>query len=125
MSEQTPEVIDPNSLPSAAQQQPAPEKSNKEKVGDSFTAIFMERLKEQSFTILLMLAVVYYQHSLWQADKDALTKEVDAKEERILQLVEREHAHTREREEYLIKQRDQFIESLKDQATACRAHGDK
>lgn len=123
------DVIDPNSLPVATQepaQQPAqPEKSNKEKVGDSFTAVFMERLKEQSFTILIMLAVVYYQHMLWQADKDALTKEVDVKEERILQLVEREHAHTREREEYLIKQRDQFIESLKDQATACRAHGDR
>jgi hypothetical protein len=100
-------------------------KSNKEKVGDSFTSIFIERLKEQSFTILLMLAVVYYQHTLWQADKDALTKEVDQKEERILELVEREHSHTREREEALIKQRDMFIESLKDQATACRAHGDR
>lgn len=114
--------------PAPAAQPPAEEKkSNKDKVGDSFTSIFIERLKEQSFTILLMLAVVYYQHTLWQADKDALTKEVDVKEERILQLVEREHLHTLEREQALIKQRDIFIESLKDQATACRAaaHGDK
>ena len=119
------EIVDSNAAPVEAAPAAEEKKSNKEKVGDSFTAVFMERLKEQSFTILIMLAVVYYQHMLWQADKDALTKEVDVKEERILQLVEREHAHTREREEYLIKQRDQFIESLKDQATACRAHGDR
>lgn len=121
------EIANPEVVEAAPAPAPAPEekKSNKEKVGDSFTAIFMERLKEQSFTILLMLAVVYYQHTLWQTDKDALSKEVDAKEERILQLVEREHSHTLEREQQLIKQRDQFIESLKDQATACRAHGDR
>lgn len=113
--------------PAAAAPVPAEEKkSNKEKVGDSFTSIFIERLKEQSFTILLMLLVVYYQHHLWQEDKAALTKEVDQKEERILQLVEREHSHTLEREQALIKQRDIFIESIKDQAAACRiAHGDK
>lgn len=118
------EAVNPEQvvMPQPPQAQQQPEKSNKEKVGDSFTAIFIERLKEQSFTILLMLAVVYYQHTLWQEDKLALTKEVDQKEERILTLVEREHAHTREREESLIKQRDLFIESLKDQATACRAH---
>lgn len=115
------EIVNPEQPAPVAQ----PEKSNKEKVGDSFTSIFIERLKEQSFTILIMLAVVYYQHTLWQADKDALTKEVDQKEERILQLVEREHGHTREREDALIKQRDMFIESLKDQATACRAHEGK
>lgn len=122
------EPVDPNapvaeSIPAVppAPAEPPKEKSNKEKVGDSFTAIFIERLKEQSFTILLMLAVVYYQHTLWMADHDALDKEVDRKEERILELVEREHSHTREREEALIKQRDMFIESLKEQSIACRA----
>lgn len=126
MSEQMPEVIDPNSLPSAAQQQPAQtEKSNKEKVGDSFTAVFMERLKEQSFTILLMLAVVYYQHSLWQADKAALEKEVDQKEERILQVVERERDKGIEREKILEAKLDQFVELLKQQAAFQQASGNR
>lgn len=125
MSENNEMVVSPESIQPAPAPAAEEKKSNKEKVGDSFTAIFMERLKEQSFTILLMLLVVYYQHHLWQEDKSALTKEVDQKEERILELVEREHSHTREREEALIKQRDMFIESLKDQATACRAHGDR
>ena len=126
MSENNEMIVSPEAPAAPAPAEPKKEESNKEKVGNSFTEVFMARLKEQSFTILLMLAVVYYQHTLWQADKDALTKEVDQKEERILELVEREHSHTREREEALIKQRDMFIESLKDQATACRAsHGDR
>jgi hypothetical protein len=110
--------IDPNA-PQAAQ--PEEKKSLKEKATESFAGVFFEKLKEQSFTIILMLAVVYYQHHLWQADKDALSKEVDMKEERILQLVEREHAHTLEREAALREKRDQFVEMLKQQAAECRA----
>jgi hypothetical protein len=122
MSEET--VIDPNSLPGPTQQ-PAPEKSNKEKVGDSFTAIFIDKLKEQSFTILIMLLALYYQHNLWMAEREALSKEVDQKEERILQVVERERDKGIEREKQLEAQRDQFIELLKQQAAWQQAHGDK
>ena len=120
MSDQMqPEFVDPN----APAQQPAEDKkqSAKEKAVDSFGGVFFEKLKEQSFTIILMIAVVYYQHTLWQADKDALSKEVDMKEERILQLVEREHSHTLEREAALREKRDQFVEMLKQQAAECRA----
>ena len=112
------EIVNPESIQPAPAPAPAAEekKSNKEKVGDSFTAIFMERLKEQSFTILLMLAVVYYQHTLWQADKAALEKEVDQKEERILTVVERERDKGIEREKVLEAKLDQFVELLKQQA---------
>lgn len=117
----------------AQQAQPAAEASAqpsqvKEAVSSGavgFAGVFFEKLKEQSFTIMLMCAVVYYQHTLWQEDKVALTKEVDQKEERILQLVEREHSHTLEREKTLVQQRDQFIESLKEQAMMCRMANDK
>ena len=119
MSENNEMIVSPEApvaAPAPAPEEPKKEQSNKEKVGDSFTTIFIERLKEQSFTILLMLAVVYYQHMLWQQDKDALTKEVDQKEERILQVVEREHARSIERERVLESQKEQFIELLKQQA---------
>ena len=112
--------IDPNAPVAQPEEKKA---SAKEKAVESFSGVFFEKLKEQSFTILLMLAVVYYQHHLWQADKDALSKEVDVKEERILQLVEREHAHTLEREAALREKRDQFVEMLKQQAAECRASG--
>ena len=96
------EIIDPNA-PVVHAEAPAPaeppkERSNKEKVGDSFTAIFIDKLKEQSFTILIMLLALYYQHNLWMAEREALSKEVDQKEERILQVVERERDKSIDRE---------------------------
>jgi hypothetical protein len=116
------QVVDPNAPAPAPQAQPAPEKSNKEKVGDSFTSVFMDRLKEQGFTVLLMCGILYYQHTLWMNERAELIKEVDAKEERILQLAERETAETKAREAALREKRDQFIETLKEQAAACRGH---
>ena len=117
MSENNEMIVSPEAPVAApAPAEPKKEESNKEKIGNSFTEVFMARLKEQSFTILLMLAVVYYQHMLWQEDKLALTKEVDQKEERILEVVEREHARSIERERVLESQKEQFIELLKQQA---------
>ena len=121
-------VVSPDTVPVAAAPAPAaaaaapaaPVKEAVQTGAVGFAGVFFEKLKEQSFTIMLMCAVVYYQHTLWQQDKEALTKEVDQKEERILQLVEREHSHTLEREKLLQQQRDQFIESIKEQAAACR-----
>ena len=117
------EIVDPNAAPVEAAPAAAPEKSNKEKVGDSFTAIFIDKLKEQSFTILIMLLALYYQHNLWMAEREALSKEVDQKEDRILQVVERERDKGIEREKQLEAQRDQFIELLKQQAAWQQAHG--
>lgn len=121
------EIIDPNA-PVVHAEAPAPaeppkERSNKEKVGDSFTAIFIDKLKEQSFTILIMLLALYYQHNLWMAEREALSKEVDQKEERILQVVERERDKSIDREKALEAQRDQFIELLKQQAAWQQAQG--
>jgi hypothetical protein len=112
--------VDPNA-PAPA---PAPKQEEKKAAPaaapEGLASTFFEKLKEQSFTILVMCGVLYYQHTLWMADKDALTKEVDVKEERILQLVEREHSHTLEREAALREKRDQFVEMLKSEAAACR-----
>ena len=119
------EIVSPESIQPAPAPAAEEKKSNKEKVGDSFTAVFMERLKEQSFTILLMLAVVYYQHTLWQQDKAALEKEVDQKEERILQVVERERDKGIEREKILEAKLDQFVELLKQQAAFQQASGNR
>jgi hypothetical protein len=121
-------VVSPDATPAAAPAAPvaaapaaaAPVKEAVASGAVGFAGVFFDKLKEQSFTIMLMCGMLYYQHTLWMAEKDALTKEVDQKEERILQLVEREHTHTLEREKLLQQQRDQFIESIKEQAAACR-----
>lgn len=121
-------VVSPDAAPAAAAPVPvapaaaaaAPVKEAVASGAVGFAAVFFDKLKEQSFTIMLMCGMLYYQHTLWMTEKEALTKEVDQKEERILQLVEREHTHTLEREKLLQQQRDQFIESIKEQAAACR-----
>lgn len=121
------EIVNPEQvvMPQPPQAQQQPEKSNKEKVGDSFTAIFIDKLKEQSFTILIMLLALYYQHNLWMAEREALSKEVDQKEERILQVVERERDKGIEREKSLEAKLDQFVELLKQQAAFQQASGNR
>lgn len=114
------QVVDPNAPAPAPAPAPKAEEKKPAAAPEGLASTFFEKLKEQSFTIIVMCGVLYYQHTLWMADKDALSKEVDVKEERILQLVEREHAHTLEREAALREKRDQFVEMLKADAAACR-----
>ena len=51
--------------------------TKKETTTSGFTDVFLSKLKEQSFVIILMLGVIYYQHRLmeervafWQAEYD-------------------------------------------------------
>jgi hypothetical protein len=84
------------------------------------TDTFLSKLKEQSFSILVMVAVVYYQHTLWQADRARLELDLQRKGAQVDAMVEAERGRLVEREKYLIGQRDQFIDMLKEQAAICR-----
>ena len=81
---------------------------------------FLSKLKEQSFSILVMVAVVYYQHTLWQADRAALQLELTRRMSQVDAMVEAERGRLVEREKYLMTQRDAFIDMLKEQAAVCR-----
>lgn len=81
---------------------------------------FLGKLKEQSFTILVMVAVVYYQHTLWQSDRARLEQELVRKGAQVDAMVDAERTRLIEREKYLLVQRDQFIDMLKEQAAICR-----
>jgi hypothetical protein len=84
------------------------------------TDTFLGKLKEQSFSILVMVAVVYYQHTLWQADRSRLELDLQRKGAQVDAMVEAERTRLVEREKYLIGQRDQFIDMLEEQAAICR-----
>ncbi len=84
------------------------------------TDTFLGKLKEQSFSILVMVAVVYYQHTLWQADRSRLELDLQRKGAQVDAMVEAERTRLVEREKYLIGQRDQFIDMRKEQAAVCR-----
>ena len=74
---------------------------------------FLGKLKEQSFTIILMIAGLYYQNQIFQQQLDRYDLVVNEKQEYINKIVDAERERMIEREKYLINQRDQFVELLK------------
>lgn len=79
---------------------------------ESFTGTFLNKLKEQSFTIILLVGIMYYQNTLFMSQLQEYKKVVDEKEKTILQMTTEERERLLERERYLVNQRDQFILDL-------------
>jgi hypothetical protein len=84
------------------------------------TSTFMGKLKEQSFSIIIMTVVAYYQHQLFVNDHEEMTKMLAAERQKNIEMVDRERERFIKKEEYLIMQRDQFVEMLKENAARCR-----
>ena len=76
--------------------------------------MFLSKLKEQSFTIILLVGIMYYQNTLFTAQMNEYKAMIKAKEDLILKLTEEERQRLIDREKYLITQRDAFIEDLKE-----------
>jgi len=80
-------------------------------MSSGFTDTFLAKLKEQSFVIILMLGVIYYQHrmmeervSFWQKqceEQDAYMKQTSKEDKDILL----------QRIQYLQDQNDKFLET--------------
>lgn len=76
------------------------------------TTTFLDKLKDQSFTIILMIGGLYYQNRIFESEimrYDAVVKE---KQEYINKIVDAERQRMIEREQYLMNQRDEFIQTL-------------
>lgn len=84
----------------------------------NFTDSFLSKLKEQSFTIIILVGVMYYQNYLFMSQMEEYKKVVQSKDELILKLTNDERTRLLERETYLIEQRDKFIEDLRQKKTA-------
>jgi|688.fasta_scaffold614308_4 hypothetical protein len=78
-----------------------------------FTETFFSKLKEQSFTILLLVAMMYYQNRIYTQQMEEYKSMIKSKEELILKLTEEERNRLIDREKYLVTQRDEFIAELK------------
>jgi hypothetical protein len=79
----------------------------------NYADTFLSKLKEQSFTILILVGIMYYQNTLFTAQMTEYKQMIKAKEDLILKLTEDERTRLIEREKYLIEQRDEFIKELK------------
>jgi len=75
---------------------------------------FVDKLKDQSFTIILMIGGLYYQNQIFQQEITRYDTVVKEKQDYINKIVDAERQRMIEREKYLMQQRDQFIDMLKE-----------
>ena len=73
---------------------------------------FFEKLKEQSFTIILLVGILYYQNINFKSQLEEYKKMIDEKETLILKLTDDERTRMLERNQYLMEQRDKYVEEL-------------
>lgn len=76
------------------------------------TTTFIDKLKDQSFTIVLMIGGLYYQNQIFQQEITRYDAVVKEKQEYINKIVDAERQRMIEREQYLMNQRDEFIQTL-------------
>ena len=76
------------------------------------TTTFIDKLKDQSFTIILMIGGLYYQNQIFQSEITRYDAVVKEKQEYINKIVDAERQRMIEREQYLMDQRDEFIQTL-------------
>jgi hypothetical protein len=73
---------------------------------------FFSKLKEQSFTIILMVGVIWYQGRMMEERVAYWQKLYEEKEAYIEQTVKDDKAVMLSRIEYLQQQRDKYVEDL-------------
>jgi|688.fasta_scaffold1733708_1 hypothetical protein len=85
---------------------------NQKATQTGFVDIFFNKLKEQSFTIILMVGILVYQNQLFEAELARCEKLLDQKDAKIDQLTDMIIKKSTEREAYLNQQRDSYVQDL-------------
>jgi anion-transporting ArsA/GET3 family ATPase len=88
--------------------------AEKENSISGFADIFLSKLKEQSFVIILMLAVIYYQHKMSAERVEFWQSQNEKQEEYIKQTEEKEREQLLERIKYLEEERDKYLQETID-----------
>jgi hypothetical protein len=86
------------------------EKENSNSSG--FAEVFFGKLKEQSFTIILMVGILIYQNKVFNDQLTRYETLVNEKQQYIDKLVEEQRQRSVLREQYLIQQRDAYVDDL-------------
>ena len=84
----------------------------KEHQNNTITDTFFTKLKEQSFTIILLVGILYYQNNNFNNQINEYKKMIDEKETLVLKLTEDERIRLLERTKYLQEQRDEYVKEL-------------
>ena len=78
----------------------------------NITGTFIDKLKEQSFTIMLLVAIMYYMNVMFTQQIAEYHKLLDEKDKELAALVNEDRARLIERDKYLRDQRDQYVQDL-------------
>jgi hypothetical protein len=77
---------------------------------NGFTDTFLSKLKEQSFTILVMVGVIYYQHRLMEERVMYWQKQYQDQKLYTEKTIQEDRKNMLERIKYLQDQRDKYAE---------------
>jgi hypothetical protein len=75
-----------------------------------FFDVFLSKLKEQSFIIILMIGVIYYQHNLMEERVGFWQKQFQEQKQYIEDNQKEDRTDMLERIKYLQDQRDKYVE---------------
>lgn len=78
---------------------------------------FLAKLKEQSFTIILLVGIMYYQNMVFTSQMNEYKQMIKEKEELILKLTDDERQRLIERTQYLLEQRDKYVDQIINERT--------
>lgn len=79
---------------------------------NNITNTFFDKLKEQSFTIILLVGILYYQNLTFNKQLEEYKNMIHEKEAIILKLTDEERQRSIERNEYLVNERDKYVDEL-------------
>ena len=85
--------------------------SDKTNMSSGFTDTFLAKLKEQSFVIILMLGVIYYQHRMMEERVSFWQKQCEEQEAYMKQTNKEDKDILLQRIQYLQDQNDKFLET--------------
>ena len=78
----------------------------------NITDTFFSKLKEQSFTIILLVGILWYQNNTYKTTLADYRDQLSKKDEQIMKLVDDESKRMIERNESLMNQRDTYVDEL-------------
>jgi hypothetical protein len=78
----------------------------------NITDTFFSKLKEQSFTIILLVGILWYQNNTYKTTLADYRDQLDKKDQQIMKLVDDERQRMVDRNEYLMNQRDKYVDEL-------------
>jgi hypothetical protein len=78
----------------------------------NITDTFFSKLKEQSFTIILLVGILWYQNNTYKTTLADYKDQLDKKDQQIMKLVDDERQRMIDRNEYLMNQRDKYVDEL-------------